>query len=294
VGNINVDIYVRVGKIPDPDDSVEAQEAYMGGGGSAANIALALARLGEKVRLIGCVGRDPLADIALTELAREGVDVSGVCRADAPTGTVVVIVEGGEKRMISHPGANTALNREIVVTGCAGSSHIHVSSNRVEVAEWGAEAAAEHGATYSLTIRHGIARLGLRRITRILSLAEMVFANAVEARELTGLGPAEAAETLSTEFGLEAVVTAGPNGAYIGRRGLVAWVPAMRAPAIVDATGAGDVYAAAYIYAARRGMSMVERARLAAAAAALKVARRGARSAPTLSEVLNYILTQGN
>ncbi|WP_342765536.1 carbohydrate kinase family protein [Vulcanisaeta sp. JCM 14467] len=106
MGNLNLDIYIKTDAIPRPDESVDAYETYMGGGGSAANFSVAVARLGLGSRFLGSVGNDQFGDMLIRELESEGVDTRFIKRVSHErTGTVVVIVGlDGSKRMIRYPG----------------------------------------------------------------------------------------------------------------------------------------------------------------------------------------------
>ena len=84
-------------------------------GGKGANQAVAAARLGAEVTMIGCVGRDAFADDALVELERAGVDLSRVCRVDGESGVALITVDAdGENEIVVAPGANLALRPEDV------------------------------------------------------------------------------------------------------------------------------------------------------------------------------------
>ncbi len=106
MGNLNLDIYVKTDAIPRPDESIDAYETYMGGGGSAANFSVAVARLGLGSRFLGSVGNDQFGNMLIKELESEGVDTRFIKRiSHEKTGTVIVIVGlDGSKRMIRYSG----------------------------------------------------------------------------------------------------------------------------------------------------------------------------------------------
>ena len=110
VGSINVDLVVSVSRLPLAGETVAGGHFARFGGGKSANQAVAAARLGASVALVGAVGADEMGDGAVAELSREGVDVSGVARLDAPTGVALIVVDAaGENQIAVASGANAAL-----------------------------------------------------------------------------------------------------------------------------------------------------------------------------------------
>src|SRR3954451_4368398 len=111
VGSINADLVVAVERLPAPGETVSGGRFARHGGGKGANQAVAAARLGATVAMIGAVGDDDLGEAALRELADEGVDVSGVVRLPGePTGVALIAVDAaGENQIAVASGANAAL-----------------------------------------------------------------------------------------------------------------------------------------------------------------------------------------
>ena len=118
VGSINLDLVVRAERLPRPGETVTGASFARGPGGKGANQAVAAARLGAEVTMVGCVGSDGFADEALAGLREAGVREAWVTR-DAPTGVALITVDGdGETTIVVAPGANAALRPEDVsVTG---------------------------------------------------------------------------------------------------------------------------------------------------------------------------------
>ena len=106
-GSINVDLVTRVARAPGPGETVRGSDYRLIPGGKGANQALAARRAGASVRLVGAIGYDAFADIALIELKPAGVDVSGVARPSATTGLAIITVDDkGENTIVVSPGAN--------------------------------------------------------------------------------------------------------------------------------------------------------------------------------------------
>ncbi|WP_028067172.1 PfkB family carbohydrate kinase [Solirubrobacter soli] len=110
VGSINVDLVVSVARLPAAGETVAGGRFARFGGGKSANQAVAAARVGAAVAFVGAVGADEMGDGAVSELAREGIDISGVARVDAPTGVALIVVDAsGENQIAVASGANAAL-----------------------------------------------------------------------------------------------------------------------------------------------------------------------------------------
>jgi len=105
-GNINYDIILPLGELPGPHEKMACPGAVAGFGGSAANTAWWLGRMGMPVTLAGAVGRDLFGEAQLSNLERSGVLVSGVDRVAGGSGLAIVFSREKEKRMIRIPGAN--------------------------------------------------------------------------------------------------------------------------------------------------------------------------------------------
>ena len=115
VGSVNADLVVVSERLPAPGETVTGGTFSRHGGGKGANQAVAAARLGARVTMVGAVGADPFGDEALELLAAEGIDVAAVARADEPTGVALIAVDAaGENQISVASGANAALDPEAV------------------------------------------------------------------------------------------------------------------------------------------------------------------------------------
>nr|MBA2446559.1 ribokinase [Chloroflexota bacterium] len=123
VGSINLDLVVGTAALPQPGETVIGGELQRFGGGKGANQALAAARMGADVALVGRVGRDDFGDLVLDDLGRGGVDLSGVTRSEAATGVAMITVDReGMNTIVVAPGAN----------GQLGAAEIETARVRIE------------------------------------------------------------------------------------------------------------------------------------------------------------------
>ncbi len=110
IGSINLDMITRVDRLPAPGETVRGSGFSTAAGGKGANQALAAARAGAKVRMVGAVGKDGFAAEALSCLREEKVDLSGVAETHAATGIAAILVdEAGENVIAVAPGANDSV-----------------------------------------------------------------------------------------------------------------------------------------------------------------------------------------
>jgi ribokinase len=259
VGSINLDFVARAERLPRPGETVSGARFSRGPGGKGANQAVAAARLGAQVELVGCVGRDELADEALAELRAAGVGERWLAK-DAPTGIALITVDAvGETTIVVAPGANAELRPEDLTLG------------DVDAVLCQQEIRAET-----------VARAG--------ELAGRFFLNAAPARE----GAPEAELTIVNRLELEALgeraglvcLTLGAEGAVLlenGREVERAEPPAVEA---VDGTAAGDAFTACLVVSLLEGRSRDDALQRACAAGALAASRLGAQtSLPTAEEV---------
>jgi ribokinase len=276
IGSINVDLVVRAGTLPSPGETVTGGTFERHGGGKSANQAVAAARAGAAVRMIGAVGEDELGEEAVAQLAAEGIDVSGVARLDAPTGVALIAVDAaGENQIAVASGANAELAAAHVEAALeAATSGVALLGLEVPDAAVLAGARAARGAGLTVVINPAPARpLG----DELLALAPILTPNRGEAATLSGEDDAEAAaRALSAQTGAPVVVTVGSDGALLVSGDAVERVPAPAVEA-VDTTGAGDAFNGALAAALAGGAPLPEAVREAVAVAAESVRRPGAR-----------------
>lgn len=263
LGDIMVDI---VATLPGPlalGSDVHAPIRYLGGG-SAANTAAWLAVVGGPVGLIGRVGADAAGTQARAQLVDAGVIDHIQLDPVRATGTCIVLVNpDGERTMIPDPGANTAIDVGAVErVGFASDGHLHVSgyallggSRPAALVAMALTRAA--GATLSVDAASAapLARAGADAFLDWIGRDLLLFANAAEAQVLTGASdPAVGCAVLARRLG-RAVVKDGARGAYwCDRTGKSSFSPS-RPIEVVDTTGAGDAFAAAYLAAQTAGAS---------------------------------------
>jgi ribokinase len=289
VGSLNMDLLVRVGSLPGPGETITGGTFEMSGGGKGANQAVAAARAGAAVAMVGAVGGDEFGARLLEELAGEGVSVAAVARLpDVVTGLAAIVVdEEGENQIAVASGANHML----------GAGHVQRAFEELdlerarcallslevddEVVVEGAERAAAQG--MAVVVNPAPAR---QLPAELIARRPIMTPNEGEAAELTGReDPAEAAAALVDAGAMAALVTAGARGVFVADG---AGVEQIEPPTVSvrDTTGAGDAFSGVFAAGLARGWELQRAAGWATAAAALSVTRSGARDGmPTASEI---------
>lgn len=286
VGSANVDLSVRVERMPVEGETVFGGPVVRGCGGKGLNQAVALARLGRHAAFVAAVGDDPDGARILELLHNEGI-VAAVTRTQDPTGTALVLLDGeGESTIVVSPGANARLTAQDVRRSAdlLAEAGVVLASHEVPAAVV-AEAADLAGHLFVLNPAPG------RPVApTVLSRVDVLVPNRHElavlaSAEVPSTTQAVAAAARSLHGPRHVVVTLGERGALVCSGGLVVEVPAVAAE-VVDATGAGDTFCAALADALLDGADPVEAAGWAVRVAAVTVTRHGAVDAlPRRSDV---------
>jgi ribokinase len=267
-GHVNWDITLRVDHLPEVDGEAAIQHRTGAGGGSAANVAVALAGLRVPVSLLGSVGDDDNGRAARRELTDTGVDCDPMQTVtDGETAVKYLIVDGGGELMVlGQTGVNEAFRSGHLPDDTLHEADVlHLTSQHPETAARLAERAADAGVTVSFDPGR---RLGQRDYTETLALADVVFLNDREAA--TALDDC-------TDHGAETIVLKhGPRGAELRTGGETFTHPGF-AVETVDTTGAGDAFAAGFLASRLQGDDYDEALAVANACGALAARSAGAR-----------------
>ncbi|MFK0243225.1 ribokinase [Amycolatopsis azurea] len=278
IGSANADLVVPVDRRPGGGETVLGGDTILSPGGKGANTAVAAARLGADVALLGAVGDDPYGELLKRSLAESGVNTDSVRTSDRPTGIAyITVTPDGENSILVSPGANSALRPEDVNLGDA---EIVVLSLEIplETVERAVAKAVEKGVKTLLNLSPA-AELSAKTLQGL----DVLLVNEHEAAFLLG---GEAGFPKLLDLGPKAaVVTLGAKGAAVVTTDGVTEVPSPKVEA-VDTTGAGDAFAGALATALAKGEELADAARKAVKVAAITVTRQGAQpSYPTASEL---------
>jgi ribokinase len=277
LGSINMDISVTVAELPSPGATVLGGAARFTPGGKGANQAVAAARLGASVRMVGCVGQDDFGRQLVEALAAEGIDTAAVAVLDgAPTGLAMITVDAsGENIITVAPGANHEVSHSRI-----GDTDVLVISAEIPL-DVVRQALGEQPLVM-LNLAPAPPEAAAAAI--VGQGVDWLVVNETEAAAVLGTpvhgldGARQAAAGLVAAGARNAVVTAGAHGAALASATVdPVTVPGFPVTA-VDSVGAGDTFVGALAVALAAGIAAGDAVTVAAAAAAAKVTKRGAQA----------------
>lgn len=300
VGSINMDLVARVARLPCPGETVRGRSFDTVPGGKGANQAVAAARLGAAVQMVGRVGTDAFGGTLVDSLRSCGVGVDHVRPAPACSSGVATIgvEDSGENSIVAIAGANGRVTPDDVARAEPAIAAADTVLLQLEIPFDSVAAAA------ALAQRHGV-RVILNPAPAPSTLpgrlfkVDVICPNETEARAITGLAGGSIPRALAqarwlTKRGASlAVVTLGSRGAVLCEHGdPPVHVPPFKVRA-VDTTAAGDAFAGALAVALSEGATAADAVRFACACGALAATRPGAQPAmPSRAEVESLLASR--
>jgi len=293
VGSLNADLVVRTPRFPNPGETISGDDLQVIPGGKGANQAVAAARLGSNVSMLGRVGKDNFGNFLLENLKSNNVNSQLVQFDDASTGTAIIVVdENGQNSIVLSAGANSKVSPSDVEH--ASFSDFDLLLLQLEIP------------TPSVLSAIKLAKeKGVRVILNpapakelpheLTSLADFVIPNETELSLLTktevkDIPTAEIAGKLLLDHGTQnVIVTLGSNGALIVTQELTRHIPPFKVD-VVDTTAAGDAFIGGFATALLQNKELEDAVRYGCATGALATTKFGAQpSLPTLDEVEKLI-----
>ena len=290
VGSLNMDLVVRAPRHPQPGETLLGSEFHTFPGGKGANQAVAAARLGGRVKMIGRVGADAFGKSLIQTLANDGVDTGQVKQLGVATGVALITVDdAGQNTIVVVPGANGELSSPDLLAAESIFEGASLVVMPLEIPMLTVMCAAD------LAHRNG-ARVILNPApaqplgSTLLKQVDVLIPNQPEAALLSGAASAsESARRLRASGVRSVIVTLGEDGVLIVEDETEIRLPAHRV-SVVDTTAAGDAFVGAFAVALSEGRSAREAAAWGNAAGALAVTRAGAQpSLPARAELEQFL-----
>lgn len=292
IGSLNVDLTVTLPRFHQPGETVTGSDFRVYPGGKGGNQAVAAARLGARVHMVGEVGDDGNGAFYREVIAKEGIGLAHVKEAPGvPTGVALIEVDPrGENRIAVVPGANALVNRAQVDAALAGLPGLDAVMLQLEIpmdtVVYAAQACAARAV---LTILDPAPAVPLR--PELLRTVDYLTPNESELALLSGMPTdtlekaTEAAKHLLRQGVRHVVAKLGRSGCLYVSDESVRHVPGYSVD-VVDTTAAGDSFNAGLAYGLCGGMSIEQALRFANAVGALSTTKAGAQAAmPTLAAV---------
>ncbi|MBN1139628.1 MAG: carbohydrate kinase family protein [Anaerolineae bacterium] len=303
LGDVNVDIIAHFGSFPAKGEDALAASTEIHCGGSAANTAMALARMGIETSLITRVGPDSWALKVFSCLSEAGVKPSGLQRDPvAMTGMMyVVVTPDGERTILGHRGANVYTDPDAIDEADIHDADLfHLSGYALladpqrSAALRTLEAACRHNLIVSLDPGMAVPQKALEEMRALLPVVNILFPSLAEARHITGLDePEECARALRGQGVKVVALKLGQAGCLIASGDTLFRVPGFSIT-VRDSTGAGDSFAAGFLAGVLGDLDWRGAAVLGNAMGAMCAACVGAGAAAPKARAVLELLREGH
>jgi ribokinase len=295
VGSLNADLVVRAPRFPQPGETISGEDLQVIPGGKGANQAVAAARLGASVSMLGRVGKDAFGDLLLENLKVNNVDTAMIKRDDASTGTAIIVVDAsGQNSIVLSPGANYKVSHVDINTNYPSFPDQGILLLQLEILEPAFEMAAHSAKRKNMTVILNPAPA--RNLNNdFLSTIDFIIPNETELSLLTGMevrditSTEKAARVLLQRGAKHVIVTLGSKGALIVDMETSTHVDTFKVN-VVDTTAAGDAFIGGFASKLLESDDLLSAVRYGCACGALATTKFGAQpSLPTKAEVENIL-----
>ncbi|QUL52682.1 ribokinase [Paenibacillus tritici] len=286
VGSINMDLVTITSQAPQRGETLFGEHFQMNPGGKGANQAVAAAKLGAQVQLIGCVGNDRFGQDIVAYLQEQGVNVSNVEPVTDVTGTATIIVADQDNSIIYVPGANNHVTSSFIESKRDVIAASDILVLQLEIPLEGVQKAVQIAKENGIKV--------------ILNPAPIQSLPSDLLKNIDYLTPNEHEQVLlrqdrsTEELDGKLIVTMGSQGVCIYEQGEGVIIPAYKID-VVDTTGAGDSFNGGLAHALSKGLNLKDACKYGNAVAALSTTKLGAQTGmPTGAEVEDFMNSQGS
>jgi ribokinase len=292
LGSLNLDLVLHMPRMPAAGETLSSDSSAIFCGGKGANQAVACARMGADVAMIGRLGDDPSATMLRASLTAEGIDDKGVVTtANTASGTAVILLTpDGQNRIMLIGGANAAVSAADIAGQAAAFDGAKLLICQLETPMDAVAAAIDYARAQGIPVLLNPAPA--RELpAELIAKIDYLIPNESEATLLTGIAvdgldsALAAAQALRGQGARNVIVTLGASGILILDENGHRHLPALHAK-VVDTTAAGDSFIGGFATGIVEGLPLDEAAVLGLRAARICVGRAGAQAAlPYRSEV---------
>lgn len=296
VGSINMDICLRVKDIPRPGETVLSMGIAKNPGGKGANQAVAAAKLGADITMLGCVGNDEHSEALLKSLSEAGVDTTYIMRKSglSSSSAFICVSDSGENSIVVDSSANMYVSPEYLLLHENLFQQAEYCIVQMEIPLETVKTAISLSHHYGLKVVLNPSPLN-GFDTSLLNNVDYLIPNEEEAATLLGKSFNDASDEdwngFIAKYGIgNMIITLGKMGSRHYHPGSTPVTYPSKARVAVDTTGAGDTFLGAFVSSIASGCSISDAVRFANTASGISVTRSGAqRSMPTKEEVLKEL-----
>ncbi len=294
IGNINIDIILKIDEYPEIDEKAIAKQGHVSCGGSAANFSIALAKQRIKTKLIACVGDDAFSKIALSELKKARVNIKDIIVKNGEiTGQVIIVTDRNMKqRMFANKGANVFLeqikpDRNIL----SKSKLIHMTGIPQALIQYVSRISVADAILLSYDPGRSASSDNVKSVLKYL---DFLFVNEREFETYLGKAPNEEnVRLIAKTFPGIVILKQGKRGA-IASDGIKIYKTNAFNVKVADPTGAGDSFAAGFIASWINNDDIEEALVNGAATAAMVIQKIGAHEGTPTPEQITQFLEKYN
>lgn len=287
IGSINMDLVIQTNIIPKVGETVLGEHFFTVPGGKGANQAVAAAKLGADVTLLGCVGDDAFGYELKHHLQKQGVSTSHIQTiSDTSSGVAAITLSEGDNSIIVVPGANHRLTPALVHQHEQLITNADIVLLQLEIPLESVIEATELAHKHNVLVILNPAPM--QELPKKLILKSSYLTPNEHELESLLSSPKLSQEKIET-LKAKSIVTRGSKGIQLYQDGEEQLISGYQVD-VVDSTGAGDTFNGALAFSLSSGLSLLEASRFANAAAALSVTKLGAQSGmPTKKEVESFL-----
>lgn len=295
VGAVNADLLIYTREFPKAGQEIAVEKVELHGGGSGANVAVGLSRLGKKTGFVGKVGTDYFGRFLINEFEKENVDISNLKIEEGNSGLVIGIVDrNAERTLLVNEGLQSTLSKKDIPKDYIQSAkflfiHSVIGEDVIEPLEIATKYAAEAGVKVLFDPGFIFAEMGIERFRKILENTSILKLNEEETKVFTSSQNIEDSFKVINDYGPQFIIsTLGKEGCIVNFENEITKISVPIDLQAIDTTGAGDAFSAALVSSLIDGQSYREACKFACMVGRVSTTKVGARSVPTLEELNQF------
>lgn len=295
-----MDLMLYVKEFANPDQEVATEKSRLQGGGSAANVAIGVSRLGKKSGFIGKIGSDGFGKFLIDEFKKEKVDTSRAKIEEGSTSMAIAIVnEKGQRILYLNGGVQSTFSKNDIEKNYIQNSkfvslHSIVNKDAVAILEVAADYASRAGVSVLFDPGFKFAVKGIERFRKILANTTILKLNSEEVKVFTNSDNVQESFKIIKDYGPQfVVVTLGEDGCVINAGSRTKEIKVPVNVQVLDTTGAGDAFSAALVSALIDKKKFVDACKFANLVASVSTTKAGASSVPTRDELNRFLQKSG-